>query len=68
MKVIKRDGRIVEFDKLKIKCAIEKANSTVHKKERAKIKEIESIIKYIEKLYDPKTINRYLQIDSKTYY
>lgn len=50
MKVIKRDGRIVEFDKLKIKCAIEKANSTVHKKERAKIKEIESIIKYIEKL------------------
>ena len=35
MKVIKRDGRAVEYNKEKIKIAIEKANQEVRKTERA---------------------------------
>ena len=50
MKVIKRDGRIVEYDKSKIEIAIEKANTEVSKKERASSEEIQEIIKYIEEL------------------
>ena len=50
MKVIKRDGRAVEYNKDKIKIAIEKANQDVRKSERATEEEIEGIIKYIEKL------------------
>lgn len=50
MKVIKRDGRVVEFDKKKITTAIEKANQNVNKKEQVKKKEITNIIDYIEKL------------------
>lgn len=48
MKVIKRDGRAVEFDKNKIKIAIEKANTEVKGKEKATKQEIEDIIEYIE--------------------
>lgn len=50
MKVIKRDGRAVEYNKDKIKIAIEKANQEVRKTERATKEEIEEIIKYIEEL------------------
>lgn len=50
MKVIKRDGRAVEYNKDKIKIAIEKANQDVRKSERATEEEIEGIIKYIEEL------------------
>ena len=50
MKVIKRDGRIVEYDKSKIVIAIEKANNEVEKKEKATKGDINKIIKYIEKL------------------
>lgn len=50
MKVIKRDGRIVEFNKNKIITAIEKANVDVSSKEQAKQKDIEKIINYIETL------------------
>ena len=50
MKVIKRDGRAVEYNKEKIKIAIEKANQEVRKTERATKEEIEEIIKYIEEL------------------
>ncbi len=50
MKVIKRDGRIVEFDKTKIADAIEKANAEVKPRERATKEEIKEIIKYIEGL------------------
>jgi ribonucleoside-triphosphate reductase len=50
MKVIKRDGRAVEFDKQKICVAIQKANGEVRKKERASEEEINSIISYIEEL------------------
>lgn len=50
MKVIKRDGRVVEYDSEKIIIAIEKANKKVDPKQRAKKKEMRSIIKYIENL------------------
>lgn len=50
MKVIKRDGRIVEYDKSKIVVAIEKANNEVEKPEKATKGDINKIIKYIEKL------------------
>lgn len=49
MKIVKRDGRIVEYDSNKIKVAISKANSEVDDDERATTSEIEDIIKYIEK-------------------
>ena len=47
MKVIKRDGRAVEFDRSKIEIAIEKANKEVREKERATKDEIKSIINYV---------------------
>ncbi len=50
MKVIKRDGRAVEFDRKKIQVAIEKANNEVKGKEKASKDEIKDIIKYIEEL------------------
>ena len=50
MKVIKRDGRIVDYNKEKITTAIEKANQDVRAKERATKEEIKEIIKYIEEL------------------
>ena len=50
MKVIKRDGRAVDFDRMKINTAIEKANDEVRKKEKATKEEIEEIIEYIEEL------------------
>ena len=48
MKVIKRDGRAVDFDIKKISIAIEKANTEVKGKEKATKQEIEDIIEYIE--------------------
>ena len=50
MKVIKRDGRAVDFDREKVRVAIEKANKEVKPKERATKEEIKEIIEYIEKL------------------
>ncbi len=50
MKVIKRDGRAVEYNKDKIATAIEKANREVAVNEHAKKKDINIIIKYIEGL------------------
>ncbi len=47
MKVIKRDGRAVDFDRSKIEIAIEKANQEVRPKERATKTEIKEIIQYI---------------------
>ena len=44
MKVIKRDGRAVDFDRSKIEIAIEKANQEVRPKERATKTEIKEII------------------------
>lgn len=50
MKVIKRNGQVVDFDREKIKIAIEKANQEVRPKERATKDEIKEIINYIEEL------------------
>lgn len=50
MKVIKRDGRAVEFDKQKIQIAIEKANNEVKGREKATKEEIKDIIRHIEEL------------------
>ena len=50
MQVIKRDGKIVDFDRSKIRTAIEKANKEVKPKERASKEEINEIINYIEEL------------------
>ncbi len=47
MKVIKRDGRAVDFDKTKIEIAIEKANNEVKDKEKATKAEIKKITDYI---------------------
>ena len=50
MKIIKRDGRIVDYDRQKIAVAIEKANRDVFGKEKATKEEIKEIIDYIEGL------------------
>ena len=50
MKVIKRDGAIVEYDREKIRTAIQKANKEVSRKEKATDAEIEEIMVYIEDL------------------
>lgn len=50
MKIVKRDGRTVEYNPDKIRIAIEKANHEVSEKERISLKDIDSIIDYIESL------------------
>ncbi|CCZ18888.1 anaerobic ribonucleoside-triphosphate reductase [Clostridium sp. CAG:780] len=50
MKVIKRDGNIVEYNPEKIKTAIKKANEEVSRRDRANEKEIQEIIDYVEDL------------------
>ena len=50
MKVIKRDGTIVEYNPEKIRIAIQKANREVSKKEKATDEQIQEIINYIEEL------------------
>ena len=55
MKVIKRDGRIIDFDRSRINITIERANTEVRESEKATKEEIKEIIKYIEEL-DKKSI------------
>jgi len=50
MKVIKRDGRVVDYDREKISIAIQKANKEVKPRERATKEDISSIMDYIEEL------------------
>lgn len=50
MKIIKRDGRAVDYDRAKIQIAIEKANKEVKASERVSKEEIKGIINYIEEL------------------
>ena len=50
MKVIKRDGRAVDYDRSKIQIAIEKANKEVKQAERASKEDIKGIINHIEEL------------------
>lgn len=48
MKVIKRDGHAVDYDRAKISAAIGKANAEVDENERATEEQIETILNYIE--------------------
>ncbi len=50
MKIIKRDGRVVDYDRQKISIAIEKSNKEVKEKQKASKDTIKSIINYIEDL------------------
>ena len=50
MKVIKRDGHMVEYMPSKIEDAIEKANAEVEEEDKASPTQIRNIIKYIEHL------------------
>ena len=50
MKIIKRDGHVVDYSPEKIENAIMKANEEVEKEEKASQTQIKNIIKYIEKL------------------
>ena len=50
MKIVKRDGHIVDYDKSKIEIAIEKANNEVNDDEKISKEQITQIIKYIEGL------------------
>ena len=50
MKIIKRDGRIVDYDRQKIVKAIEKANQDVRGREKASKEDIKNIICNIEEL------------------
>ena len=50
MKIVKRDGTIVDYDREKIKTAIQKANAEVKGREKISKEGINEIIKYIEDL------------------
>jgi len=50
MKIVKRDGTIVEFEPEKIRVAIKKANEEVGKKDKILKAQIEEIITYIKEL------------------
>ena len=50
MKIVKRDGTIVDYDREKIRTAIQKANAEVKGREKISKEGIQQIIKYIEDL------------------
>ena len=50
MKVVKRNGKFVDFDEEKIRIAINKANATVMDSKRIPDRGIDSIIRYIKSL------------------
>ena len=50
MKVIKRDGHMVDWCPEKVEKAIMEANNEVEEEDQASPTEIKNIIKYIEKL------------------
>ena len=50
MKIVKRDGHIVDYDSEKIRIAIGKANNEVKGKKKVTKEQIEEIIQYIEEL------------------
>ena len=50
MRVVKRDGKIVDFDESRIKIAIGKANNEVDESQRATEEEIEKIVEYVKKI------------------
>ena len=50
MKIVKRDGHIVDYDPEKIRIAIGKANEEVRGKDKISKEQIQEIIQYIEDL------------------
>ena len=70
MKVIKRDGRAVDFDREKIRVAISKANKEVKPRERASKEEVNEIITYIEELGKKRMLVEDIQdvIEEKLWY
>lgn len=56
MKVVKRDGREVEFDANKIKVAIRKANNEVDIIERVSEEKIDNIVQDIVEKGDRKSV------------
>ena len=50
MKVIKRDGRVVDYDREKIAASIQKANEEVQIEQRANRDNIKLIMKSVEEL------------------
>ena len=61
MKIIKRDGRIVDFDRQKIMIAIEKANEEVRGRQKASKEDIKEIVKYIEDLDKKRMLDEDIQ-------
>ena len=62
MKVIKRDGHMVDWCPAKIEEAIGKANLEVEEEERASTIQIKNIIKYIEGLDKKRILVEDIQI------
>jgi len=56
MKVVKRDGKIVDYDRSKIVTAIQKANAEVQPADRVSSSEIDAIIDGIEALNRPRIL------------
>lgn len=56
MKVIKRDGTTVDFDRSKIIVAIRKANDAVEPEDRINDEKIEEIVSYIESKHRPRLL------------
>ena len=56
MKIIKRDGTIVDYNPEKIRVAIQKANAEVSKRDKASKEQIKEIINYIEDLRKPRLL------------
>ena len=56
MKIIKRDGSIVDYNPEKIRIAIQKANNEVRGREKISKEKVEEIIKYIEELDKPRIL------------
>ena len=58
MKVIKRDGHMVDYCPEKIEQAIQKANMEVEEEDQVSAIQIKNIIKYIEKLGKKRQVER----------
>lgn len=61
MKVVKRDGRIISYDRSKVITAIERANNDVENEEKANKEEIKMITAYIEETDKPRILAEDIQ-------
>jgi len=57
MKVQKRDGRVTDYNKMKIVTAIKKANAEVPEREKVEDQSIEEIVEYVERFAANKVLN-----------